>query len=166
MADKQLLPDCERCSTTVGLHYESKGWKYRQVKPGEDHGFYKPRFDDRGWKDGQEGFGTTDDECVWNNSHYVKTPWTPNTDMLVRHTVDIPGDAKDVHIRGTIDNDAHVYLNGHLLQYVQSGSCQSDAINATVPKSDLKPDSLLAIRGHDYGGATYLNVKVTYREPR
>jgi hypothetical protein len=76
--------------------------------------------------------------------------------------VKIPAKAKSVRIKGTVDNDAYVYLNGHLLQHVKNRYCKSGGINVLVPTRDLKPDSVLAIRGHDYGGSTYLNVQVTY----
>jgi hypothetical protein len=61
-----------------------------------------------------------------------------------------------------VDNDADVYVNGHLLQHAKSGNCNSGGISVDVPARDLKRDNVLAIRGHDYGNATYLDVQVTY----
>jgi hypothetical protein len=163
-ADAQVTPaPAVREVTVTVLPYGSKDWKYQQVAWGDDPRFYEPGFNDNSWPYGQEGFGTTGGPCAWNNPTDVKTHWDLNTDMLVRHTLIIPSDAKDVRISGTIDNDATVYLNGHQLQYVQSGSCVADAIDAVAPAGDLKKDSLLAIRGHDTGVADYLNVEVTYR---
>jgi hypothetical protein len=83
----------------------------------------------------------------------------------VRHWVHIPRDAEQVRIEGTIDNDARVYFNGHLVQTALSGSCATGAINAAVPDRYLDCCNVLAIRGHDYGGSTYLNVRVTYVKP-
>jgi Neprosin len=149
----------------VVLPFGSKGWRHKQVRPGAIPHFFKPGFNASHWPKGREGFGTDQGPCPWNTPADVHTPWDVNTDMLVRHRLDLPGDALDVHITGTIDNDAHVYLNGHLLQFVRSGNCAADTIDVTVQHAVLKRHNLLAVRGHDYGLATYLNVQVTYREP-
>jgi hypothetical protein len=154
-----------RATTVTVLDYNSTGWTYRQVPPGTDEpAFYERGFDDSGWPTGREGFGTSVG-CPFNTPANVHTGWAPNTDLLVRHWVHIPRDAQQVRIEGTIDNDARVYLNGRLVQTAQSGSCATGAINVTVPDRYLDCCNLLAIRGHDYGGSTYLNVRVTYVKP-
>jgi hypothetical protein len=145
----------------VLLPYQSTGWRYRQVASNGDSGFQEPSYNVSKWAVGQAGFGTTGGTCPWNNTTDVHTPWDADTDMLVRHWLTIPADATKVHIAGTIDNNAHVYVNGHLVQYTQSGYCDAGAIDVTVPASDLKPHTLLAIRGTDLGDETYLDVTVT-----
>jgi hypothetical protein len=45
---------------------------------------------------------------------------------------------------------------------VTADDCDPGAIHATVPAKYLKHKNLLAIRGHDTGDATYLDVTVTY----
>ncbi|MCO6005245.1 hypothetical protein NE236_09630 [Actinoallomurus purpureus] len=155
-----------RQTAFTALGYNSTDWKYIQVPPATSEPlFYERSFDDSGWPTGQEGFGTVGAGCSWNNPAHVKTRWAVNTDILVRHWVHIPRDAQQVRIQGTIDNDAQVYFNGHLLQTAKSGNCIGGAINAVVPANDLECGNLLAIRGHDYGLATYLNVEVTYLKP-
>ncbi|GAA2117788.1 hypothetical protein [Actinomadura alba] len=155
-----------RAGVVTALGYNSTDWKYRQVPNTTDEPlFYERSFDDSGWRTAQEGFGTTNGTCSWNNSTNVKTPWAVNTDMLVRHWVHIPRDAQEVRIQGTVDNDARVYFNGHLLQTALSGKCAAGAIDVVVPAKYLDCCNLLAIRGHDYGLATYLNVQVTYLKP-
>jgi hypothetical protein len=158
-------PKSARATVVTALGYNSTDWTYRQVAPGADAPlFYEQGFDDSAWPTGQEGFGTSTG-CSFNNPANVKTPWAVNTDMLVRHWVHIPRDAQQVHIEGTIDNDARVYFNGHLVQTAVSGFCKTGAINVIVPDRYLGCCNLLAIRGHDYGGSTYLNVRVTYTKP-
>jgi hypothetical protein len=155
-----------RATVVTVLGYNSTDWTYRQVPPGTDEPlFYERNFDDSGWPTGQEGFGTTNGPCSWNNPANVKTPWAVNTDLLVRHWLHVPRDAQQVRIQGTVDNDARVYFNGHLLQTALSGGCHAGAINVVVPVRDLECCNVLAIRGHDYGLATYLNVQVTYVKP-
>ncbi|HZB31046.1 MAG TPA: hypothetical protein VE465_12855 [Streptosporangiaceae bacterium] len=55
----------------------------------------------------------------------------------MRHWVHIPRDARQVRIEGTIDNDARVYFNGHLVQTALSGNCATGAIDAVVPDRHL-----------------------------
>lgn len=158
-------PAKARQTVVTALGYNSTDWRYLQVPPAANAPlFYHRNFDDSGWPTGQEGFGTGTG-CAWNNPANVKTPWALNTDILVRHWVHIPRNALQVRVEGTIDNDAQVYFNGHLVQAVRSGFCHGGAINVAVPADDLECCNLLAIRGHDYGGSTYLNVRVTYVKP-
>jgi hypothetical protein len=155
-----------RATVVTALGYNSTDWRYRQVPPATDAPlFFERGFDDSGWSTGQAGFGTTNGTCSWNNPTNVKTPWAVNTDMLVRHWVHIPRDAQQVRIQGTVDNDARVYFNGHLVQTTRSGNCVAGAIDVVVPARYLDCCNLLAVRGHDYGVGTYLNVQVTYLKP-
>ncbi|WP_433499111.1 hypothetical protein ACQP1K_01775 [Sphaerimonospora sp. CA-214678] len=152
-------------TVVTALDYNSTGWRYLQVPPStEAPTFYERGFDDSAWKAGQSGFGTATG-CSFNTPANVKTPWAVNTDILVRHWLHIPRDAEQVRIQGTVDNDAKVYLNGHLVQTAESGHCKTGAIDVVVPANYLDCCNLLAIRGHDYGGSTYLNVRVTYIKP-
>src|SRR5262249_42509749 len=110
-------PAAKAPAVVTVLGYNSTDWTYRQVPPETDEPlFYERNFDDSGWPTGQEGFGTINGTCSWNNPANVKTLWAVNTDILVRHWLHIPRDAQTVRIQGTVDNDARVYFNGHLLQ--------------------------------------------------
>jgi hypothetical protein len=159
------IPSSASAATTVtALALGSKGWRYKQVAIGAGGvAFTKPGFKDRKWAVGREGFGTAVGRCPWNNTAHVKTPWAGNTDILIRHHVKLPKKAKSVRIMGTVDNDAYVYLNGHRLGHVLNGYCMVGGINLLVPARYLKADNVVAVRGHDYGAPTYLNVEVTYR---
>lgn len=165
-APASASPTRMRQTVVTVLGYNSTDWRYLQVPPAVDRPlFYDRSFDDSGWPSGQEGFGTVGGPCTWNNPANVKTPWAVDTDILTRHWVHIPRDAQQVRVQGTVDNDANVYLNGHLLQTAKSGNCHAGAIDVVVPENYLDCCNLLAIRGHDYGLATYLNVQVTYVKP-
>jgi len=61
-----------------------------------------------------------------------------------------------------VDNNADIYVNGTLLQHVESGNCQADAISVDVPAADLGSKNLLAIRATDLGVEDYIDVQVTY----
>jgi hypothetical protein len=149
-------------SSQVALAYGSSGWSYQQVAYGEDQGFEQPSYDASSWPAGQAGFGTTDGTCSWNNATQVNTIWEPGTDMLLRHQLAIPSGATNVHITGTIDNNAEVYINGTLIDNVQSGNCQADAIDVDIPAADISASNLLAIRATDLGDADFIDVQVTY----
>ncbi|MCT9929832.1 hypothetical protein N5079_06320 [Planotetraspora sp. A-T 1434] len=155
-----------RAGVITALDYNSTGWSYLQV-PWTTNvpDFQEPGFDDSAWPTGQAGFGTTNGTCSWNNPTNIKTPWAVNTDILARHWIHIPRDAQQVRIQGTVDNDAQVYLNGHLVQSVKSGNCDAGTIDVVVPAVYLDCCNLLAIRGRDRGVAAYLNVRVTYVKP-
>ncbi|MEV4455201.1 hypothetical protein [Microbispora sp. NPDC049633] len=156
----------ERATVVTALGYDSTGWTYRQVPATTQvPGFAGRGFDDSAWPTGQAAFGTTNGTCSWNNQAGVKTPWAVNTDLLVRHWIHLPRDAQQVRIQGTVDNDAQVYFNGHLLKNVTSGRCVAGAIDVVVPVTDLDCCNLLAVRAHDAGVATYLNLRVTYVKP-
>jgi hypothetical protein len=152
-------------SPATALAYGSSGWSYQQVAYAADQGFEQPSFDASNWPVGQAGFGTTDGRCAWNNTGQVKTNWDPGTDMLLRHQLAIPAGATDVHITGTIDNNAEVYVNGTLIDNVQSGNCQPDAIDVDIPAADIGTNNLLAIRATDLGDADFIDVQVTYDSP-
>ena len=149
---------------TVGnivFDYESAGWKYLDTTPGASAGFQDPAFDDSGWAIGQAGFGTVDGTCSWNNADQVHTQWTPLTDMLVRRHFSVPTGATTLHLSGSIDNTASIYLNGTLVATASSGFCDAGAISLDIPATGLPADSVLAIRASDDGSATYLDVQMT-----
>jgi hypothetical protein len=156
--------EAEEQTATV-LTMRSQNWRYLQVTHGTMGGFESPAFDAQLFQLGEAGFGTVGGKCSWNNTHDVANSWSPDTDLLLRKPLSLPPDATKVHITGTIDNDADVYVNGYLVQHVENGFCQSDGIDVTVPSGDLlsgNRNNLLAIRAIDHGDETYVDVKVTY----
>jgi len=92
---------------------KAQQWRYTFETPGA--GWFKPGFDDSGWKTGPGGFGTQSDPVVgtvWNTA-----------DIWLRREVTIPeGDYTRLGLRIRHDEDAQVYINGvkaaDLKQYV------------------------------------------------
>jgi hypothetical protein len=147
-------------SGPIGLAYDSSGWVYTQVDHGAKAGFESRGFDTGGWKTGRAGFGTLDARCPWNVAAKIHTTWDANTDLLMRHTFRATG-GKAMHIDGTIDNNADVYVNGLLLAHVENGNCQANGISVDVPAADLRDgDNMIAIRAADLGDADYIDVQV------
>jgi hypothetical protein len=147
----------------VALGFRSTDWAYEQVAyDGGPPGFEAQYFDDSAWAVGQAGFGTINGACPWNNGDQVHTAWSPGTDMLLRHEFSLPLGASGVHISGTVDNNADVYVNGALVQHVESGFCTADGINVDVPDAAIGQNNVVAIRARDLGSATFIDVQITY----
>ncbi|MBI4233099.1 MAG: hypothetical protein HY686_01510 [Chloroflexi bacterium] len=140
----------------------ASGYKYKVVGSGAEPGFEQPAYDDSSFSIGDAAFGTTVG-CSFNNPAQVKSYWQPNTDLLLRKEFALPVGAHNLRVQGTVDNDATVFINGQQIGAVASGFCISPNIDFTAPDTALATGiNLLAVRGHDYGGATYLDVTVTF----
>ncbi|MBI4504222.1 MAG: hypothetical protein HY691_01695 [Chloroflexi bacterium] len=147
--------------TVTVIPFQATGYKYKVVAWGAESGFQQPAYNDASFSTGNAAFGTTFG-CAFNTNGSVKTTWPPNTDLLLRKQFTLPPGAHSLRVQGTVDNDATVYINGQLIGSVQSGFCLTSNIDFTAPDSLLiAGTNLLAIRGHDYGGATYLDVQVS-----
>ena len=150
----------------VAVPLKASGYKYQQVAWGAGAGFEAIGFDDSAWSTGGAGFGTFGGTCTWNNATVVSTPWAVNTDLLVRKAFALPTGATNLRVRGTVDNDATVYINGQQIGFTASGSCIGDTIDFTAPDSLLVAgQNVLAVRGHDTGFETFLDQEVTYELP-
>ena len=153
-------------ASEVAVPFKANGYHYQQVAWGAGGGFEAFGFDASGWSTGAAGFGTVGGTCAWNNAGFVSTPWAVNTDLLVRKTFVLPAGATNLRVRGTVDNDATVYINGKQIGFTASGSCIGDTIDFTAPDSALlEGQNLLAIRAHDTGFETFLDQQVTYELP-
>jgi hypothetical protein len=137
-------------------------WKYQVVVHGAGAGFEAVGFDDSAWPAGPAAFGTAG-ICSWINTTTVKTSWPINTDILLRKEITLPAGANNLQVKGDIDNNATVYINGVQIGHVVGGSCVQNLINFTAPDSVLQTGSnIIAIRGHDEGVVNFLDVQVTY----
>ncbi|CAA9541807.1 MAG: hypothetical protein AVDCRST_MAG73-2011 [uncultured Thermomicrobiales bacterium] len=149
----------------IAVGYGAGGYLYQQVAPGGGAGFEQPGYDASSWATGAAAFGSPGvGPCGVNHNGSIKTTWAVNTDLLVRKAVSLNPGASNVVITGTVDNNATVSFNGVNLGTFFSGNCIQGAIFARVPDSLLAADgnNLLAIRGQDFGVASYLDVQVTY----
>lgn len=150
----------------VAVPFGATDYRYQVVAHNAVPGFEAIDFDDTDWDVGAAPFGTTGGPCSFNTPENVETFWPVNTDLLVRRTFTLPAGAHNLRVVGTIDNNATVFVNGSEIGSVGSGSCQVGAIDAGAPDALLQPGvNLLAIRGHDFGVATYLDVQVIYDAP-
>src|SRR5262249_17352657 len=82
-------------------------WSYTIDKPADN--WFKPDFEDKGWKSGPGGFGTHRTPGA-----VVRTVWNTN-DIWLRRTITLPdGPFTRLHLQIHHDEDAEIYLNGVL----------------------------------------------------
>jgi hypothetical protein len=149
---------------TVIIPYLDTEYKYMIVPGGAETGFEVPFYNDNLFSIGNAGFGTYYSGPLYT-PEYVKTIWPLNTDLLIRKEFELPADASNLIISIAIDNDAQVFVNGIIISggwVKHSGLAERDSFVFQVPASILVPGTnLIAVRGHDYGGASYFDLQLT-----
>jgi hypothetical protein len=132
---------------------KAQTWRYTFAKPGE--GWYKPGFDDSGWKEGSGGFGTKGTPGA-----VVRTEWKTD-DVWLRRTVTLPeAPLGELALLLHHDEDAEVYVNGVLAAKVNGYVSDYEE----VPLSDearaaLKPGkNVIAVHCHQTTGGQYVDV--------
>lgn len=144
------------------LSYLSTDYRFLVVSFGDGSGFEQPGFDDSQFSVGDAAFGSGG-SCPLDPT--VKTAWPLNTDILLRRTFPLPGNATAVKVAVAIDNDVQVFINcvdisGGLQQ--NEGCAERDGFVFPVPASILVfgSDNLLAVRARDRGFISYVDVEV------
>jgi len=145
--------------------YLSTGYRYVVVPYDANPGFEQPGFDDSGWSLGDAGFGTSSGStCPLNNPTFVKTNWPVNTDILLRRTFELPTATQDLRVAVAIDNDVQVFINGLDISgglRIHENCAARNSFTFIAPKDILNAGTnLVAARGRDRGGASYLDLQV------
>ena len=146
--------------------YGSGDYRYQQVPIGGGAAtFSDVDFDDTAFSVGSAPFGQSVEGfgCTLEPD----TPWSPNTDLLVRRSLSLPAGATDVVVRFAIDNDVQLFWNGSPVgTYQHDGCAAQDSIEVSVPNGLLTAgDNVLAVRASDRGGETFLDLEVTANLP-
>jgi hypothetical protein len=82
-------------------------WRYTFKRPADN--WFKPDFDDSGWKEGPGGFGTKGTPGA-----VVRTEWKTD-DIWIRREFTLPeGRFPNLHLSVHHDEDAEIYINGVL----------------------------------------------------
>src|SRR5262249_49979097 len=127
-------------------------WRHTTEKPGD--GWFKPDFDDSGWKQGEAGFGTP-----MTPNTTVRTMWN-TADIWVRRAFELKeAPAGDIMLKMYHDEDADVYINGVLATKTTGFVTQYSlfAISAEAQKT-LKPGTnTIAIHCHQTTGGQYID---------
>jgi len=144
-------------------------WAYTSSTPAA--GWMNPGFDASSWATDTAPF--SDRTSVYCAGPYgtAGLPTTANTDfpvystLFLRNTFALPADAWGLHLTGTIDNNASVWVNGTSYPGASGGSCSTGDINVDVPSASLTrgaTSDLVAVQASDSGVATYFALQATY----
>jgi hypothetical protein len=152
--------------TAIGY---SSTWAYTNSAPGA--GWMNPGFDASGW--GSDTGPFSDSTPVFCSDAYSAAglPTDANTDFPVngtiylRKTFSLQPDAWGLHLAGTIDNDASLWVNGSSYGTASGGDCSVGDISLDVSNADLQrgaASNLVAVQASDNGTATYFALRATY----
>ena len=140
-----------------GVAYGSCGWLFMQVPQGGGGGFENGP--GTGFARGCAPFGSAGLTATCPSLPEPQTNWDVNTDMLLLRTVTIPVGATSVNVGVAIDNDVTVFWDGVLIGSNGHGGCAT--FDSFVYSAPTTPgDHLLAVRGHDFGVVSFLDVSV------
>lgn len=144
----------------VLVPYGSSGWRYRQVPQGALVGF-EGEIEPAGFADGQAPFGSGGG-CALSGT--VQTPWSTDTDMLLRRELVLSNNLSGLEVAVAIDNDVQVWINGVDISggLQPSGGCaERDRFIFPIPDTLVHlGTNLVAVRAHDYGGEAFVDVQV------
>jgi hypothetical protein len=128
-------------------------WRYTTQKPADD--WFKPGFDDSGWKQGNAGFGTRETPGA-----VVRTVWNTPTIWLRREFEMPAGRFSDLQLRMHHDEDAQVYINGVLAGSVEGYTTDYETVPLTpAGKSAVKAGrNIIAVQCRQTGGGQYIDV--------
>jgi hypothetical protein len=125
-------------------------WRFSFQKP--DSGWEKPGFDDRGWSEGQGGFGTKGTPGV-----AVRTTWD-SPDIWMRREIRVPDRVEPKRFRLWVfhDEDAEIYLDGILAAKVTGFTTAYQAIEIqAAAQVKLEPGAKVSLAVHchqNFGG--------------
>ena len=142
------------------------GWRYQIVPASAPNGFEQPDFDDSAFSVGVSPFGVLGSlYCPLDPG--VKTGWPVYTDILARYAFYVADPSLDLTLGVAIDNDVQAWVNGVDVSggVKTHGFCASrDSYVFVVPAAVLHEGwNVLAVRGHDYGSVSYLDVDLKPR---
>ena len=134
---------------------EGQIWRYTTESP--PAGWQQPDFDDSGWKTGPGGFGTSH-----TPGSVVRTHWD-GKEIWLRRSFELEDtDLKAPHVLIHHDEDAEVYLNGHLVGSWKGykTSYAMEPLNQNFLRAVRKGKNVLAVRCRQTIGGQYIDVGI------
>ncbi len=146
-------------------------WSYTSSAPAS--GWTNPGFDASSWATDSGPFSDTTPVSCAGPYGAAGLPTTGNSDfpiggsIFLRNSFLLPADAWGLHLTGTIDNYASVWVNGSSYGSATGGSCSVGDISVNVPNASLQHgavnSNLVAVNASDDGSvATYFALQATY----
>jgi len=138
-----------------------QAWRYTLDRPGKD--WFKPDFDDGGWKEGVAGFGTSGTPGA-----VVRTEWKTGDIWLRRQFLLAGAPGRDLYLALHHDEDAEVYLNGVLAARVAGFVTDYEEVPiSTEARAALKPGkNVIAIHCRQTRGGQYIDAGLVEVRPR
>jgi len=144
---KVIVPTC---------HDEAIQWRYTMKSPPDN--WYAADFDDTVWLIGPAGFGTTQ-----TPNTTVRTTWD-STDIWIRRTVELPDNLKLSNPAILIhhDEDAEVYINGHLAIKVTGFNTDYEPVTLDRSCTELlRPGkNTIAVHCHQTTGGQFIDIGI------
>jgi hypothetical protein len=144
-------------------------WSNPEVAP---DGWMNPGFDASSWATDAGPFSDTSPVYCAGDYAGAGLPTTGNSDfpiggsIYLRNSFVLPADAWGLHLTGTIDNYASVWVNGTSYGNATGGNCSVGDISVDVPSATLQhgaASNLVAVNASDDGStATYFALQATY----
>lgn len=134
---------------------QGQQWRYTTEKPADP--WYKPEFNDTGWKQGVGGFGTKGTPGA-----VVRTDWN-TSDIWLRGEITLPAQKfKSLHFRLHHDEDAEIYINGVLAGTYGGYTTEYEEFPMTpAGLRALKPGkNTIAVHCKQSGGGQYIDVGI------
>jgi hypothetical protein len=150
--------------TTELLPYQSTGYRYKVIDLNENPptGYEEPGFDDSSWALGNAAFGYSVGYCSLQTT--VGTPWQLNSRLLIRRSVSIPANSRNVLIKLAIDNDAEdVFFNGTRIggNFQHIDCPHLDDYEISVPQYLVQTgQNIITYRLYDYGGESFFDTRI------
>lgn len=131
-------------------------WRFTMSKPAAD--WYKPEFDDSGWKPGPAGFGTKGTPGA-----IVRTDWK-TSDIWIRRNIDFPKHKfADLQFQIHHDEDVEIYINGVLAATAKGFITDYELLaisSAAKAAIKLGEKNVLAVHCHQTTGGQYIDVGI------
>lgn len=131
-------------------------WRYTTERPWED--WFRPGFDDSGWKTGAAGFGTRGTPGA-----VVRTTWN-TSDIWLRREFTMPGgNFTGLQLLLHHDEDAEIYINGVLARRATGFTGAYDTFALTAAgRAALKPGkNVIAVHCRQATGGQYIDVGIS-----
>ncbi len=135
-------------------------------------GWMNPGFDASEWATDSGPFSNTTPVYCADAYGSAGLPTTGNSDfpiggsLFLRNSFVLPAYAWGLHLTGTIDNYASVWVNGSSFGSANGGSCSTGDISVDVPNASLQrgaTSNLVAVNASDDGStATYFALQANY----
>jgi len=156
--------DAPTPTLTEILPYQSSDYRHEEISHDTTPpvGFEQPGFDDSSWGLGAAAFGISRGLCPLRTT--ISTPWSPNTDLLVRRQISVPAGASNLQVMIAVDNDIQgVFFNGvQILGPAQHDNCPNrDDFQIDVAQNLVHPgQNVVVYHLRDRGDETFFDTRV------